>query len=158
MPGRMIKVDHDDTPPTERVTDRTFVCKFQSSDLHTRRVMLALRDYMISCGVDDVTLGSVELVLAEVCNNITEHGYPGTPGPIELKLHCHSEGLVCTVTDHGAPLPEGTPPTAPPDPPWELPEGGFGWHIIRTLTDRLTYECAPGLNRLDLRIPTIRAN
>ncbi len=158
MCGRIVKVTRDNIPPDEPGAGSGFACVFQSGDMQTRKVMLRLRNHLRTQGVDDATLGTAELVLAEVCNNITEHGYATAPGPIQLVLHCEGDGLVCIVTDYGVPLPEGTPPSAPPDPPWCLPEGGFGWHIIRTLTDRLDYHCHPGFNRLDLRIPILPVN
>jgi serine/threonine-protein kinase RsbW len=47
-------------------------------------------------------------------------------------------------------LPEGgLPDVGPPD----FPEGGFGWHLIRSLTADLTYARSAGQNRLSFLIP-----
>ena len=158
MCGRITKLRQDQMPPGDCAGKGRFACAFESGDLQTRQVMLTLRQHLCAQGIDDATLGTIELVLAEVCNNVTEHGYAEAPGRIELILQQDGDALVCTVTDFGVPLPEGTPPTEPPGPPWSLPEGGFGWHIIRTLTDRLEYRSEGGRNRLDLRIPILPMN
>jgi serine/threonine-protein kinase RsbW len=53
----------------------------------------------------------------------------------------------------GGKLPEGgLPEVAPPD----FPEGGFGWHLIRSLTADLTYARRAGQNRLSFLIPMNR--
>ena len=49
----------------------------------------------------------------------------------------------------GLRLPEGTAPPAV-TPRESLPEGGFGWFLIRALTERLDYARADGENRLTL--------
>jgi serine/threonine-protein kinase RsbW len=50
----------------------------------------------------------------------------------------------------GGELPQGClPEAAPPD----FPEGGFGWHLIRSLTADLTYARSAGQNRLSFLIP-----
>ena len=35
----------------------------------------------------------------------------------------------------------------------DLPEGGFGWHLIRTLTRDLAYVRSGGCNRLSFLLP-----
>lgn len=100
---------------------------------------------------------TVELVLAEVLNNIVEHAYADAPGPIEVELSLAGGTLGCVVCDHGRPMPDGTPPPGRPaliDVPLEdLPEGGFGWYLIRSLTRDLAYVRLRGCNRLSFRIP-----
>jgi len=71
-------------------------------------------------------------------------------------------GIGCELRDNGRPMPRGRlPRTAmpglPPQPGPEtlesLPEGGFGWFLIRTLARDLCYSREMGTNRLVLRIP-----
>ena len=107
---------------------------------------------------------SVELVLAEVLNNVVEHAYAQSTGPIQLEIRLAdgdgSTVLDCSVVDRGQPMPEGTPPPGGPlilDVPLaDLPEGGFGWYLIRSLTQELHYARETGRNRLSFRIPLER--
>ena len=106
--------------------------------------------------------GTVELVLAEVLNNIVEHAYAGGTGPVEVDLWATNTGLSFRVADAGSAMPDGTlPPGQLPDlPPFgdgpselaDLPEGGFGWHLIRSLTRDLTYARHGGRNLLTFAI------
>lgn len=101
---------------------------------------------------------TAELVLAEVLNNVVEHAYRGAGGAVDLSLHRVPGGLACLVVDSGAPMPEGRPPAArrsvpPSTPPADLPDGGFGWALIRTLTVDLRYSREDGRNRLHFVIP-----
>ncbi len=101
--------------------------------------------------------GTAEVVLAEVLNNIAEHAYPAGPGPVAVALTPVAAGTHCLVIDQGAAmpgdrLPEGRLPIA--DSGLEdLPEGGFGWHLIHSLTRDLAYVRAGGCNRLSFLLP-----
>ena len=100
--------------------------------------------------------GTVELVLAEAMNNVVEHAYAGTSGVIELRVANCTDGLFCEVLDDGAGmegLPSGDDPSdGPPAPVEDMPEGGFGWFLIRSLARDLSYAREHGRNRLSFRI------
>lgn len=108
----------------------------------------------------DVT-ARAETVLAEVLNNIAEHGQQdGTTGWIDLRCDMIPSGLLLVVTDQGRPMPphllcpppQGAP--IPQDYPMaDLPEGGFGWSIIRCLTCDLQHQSHAGGNRLSFVVP-----
>jgi serine/threonine-protein kinase RsbW len=95
---------------------------------------------------------TAELVLAEVLNNVAEHAYPSDGGTVSVSLRLTAAGLSCLVTDTGQPMPGGTLPKGIL-PRVELPEGGFGWHLIRSLTQNLHYARSGGQNRLSFLIP-----
>jgi serine/threonine-protein kinase RsbW len=102
--------------------------------------------------------GTVELVLAEVLNNVAEHAYAGGAGTVAVTLAPVPAGISCLIVDHGAAMPEGSLPEGNlPDVPGaalaDLPEGGFGWHLIRTLTQDLAYVRTGGVNQLGFTIP-----
>ena len=102
--------------------------------------------------------GTMELVLAEVLNNIVEHAFAdGGPGRIELTITKDALGLQCRVEDNGAPMPGGMLPAGvlPSNAVEvdELPEGGFGWFLIRDLTRELSYARDGGRNLLMFRLP-----
>lgn len=102
--------------------------------------------------------GTLELVLAEVLNNIVEHAFAEAgPGRIELTITRVSLGLACRVVDDGAPMPGGMLPAGrlPSNSVAleDLPEGGFGWFLIRDLTRELSYVRDGGRNLLMFRLP-----
>jgi serine/threonine-protein kinase RsbW len=102
--------------------------------------------------------GTAELVLGEALNNIVEHAYATTSGPIEVCVTRTADALACRIADRGASMPGGTPPagqlpTGLDGPIDDLPEGGFGWFLIRTLTADLTYHRQDGRNHLSFTLP-----
>ena len=105
---------------------------------------------------EDDLRGTAEIVLAEVLNNIVEHAYADQAGNITLRLVRHDGGLHCTVSDTGAPMPGLCLPEGrfqPLDDLADLPEGGFGWFLIRSLVTELTYQRIDGENRLSFILP-----
>lgn len=102
--------------------------------------------------------GTLEIVLAEVFNNIVKHGYGDSgKGTITIALSRDMHGLTCLVSDEGIELPErclagigGEHPRPVPD---TMPEGGFGWFLIRDLVEDLHYSRHDGRNELIFRLP-----
>lgn len=87
---------------------------------------------------------SLRLCLAEALNNVVEHAYRGAPDQrIEIVLHLAADRFDAVITDSGAPMPGGALPVTvvdlDPADPDRLPEGGFGWMLIRSEVDRLGY-------------------
>ncbi|NBC97051.1 MAG: ATP-binding protein [Deinococcus-Thermus bacterium] len=100
---------------------------------------------------DDAAL--LELVLAEILNNIVEHAYDGEPtGWIVVEIDVGGRWIACRVLDGGRRMPNGQLPapkqsdlTGPVD---SLPEGGFGWNLIHSLTRTLAYAREESVNCL----------
>ena len=88
-----------------------------------------------------------ELVLAEALNNIVEHGQIPPDLPVLVCWSDH-QALQITITDHGRPCPQSVIDTASSPNPDDLPEGGFGWAMIRMLCHNLTYNHKQGQNTL----------
>ena len=108
-------------------------------------------------GLPDDLGGTAEIVLAEVLNNIVEHAYAAHDGQIVLRLSRLPDGLPCEVCDTGLPMPGLSLPEGrfqPLDTLADLPEGGFGWYLIRSLTEGLAYRRHGGLNCLSFRLST----
>lgn len=102
--------------------------------------------------------GTLELILAEVLNNIVEHSYGDTGlGTITLSMVRDTQGLSCSVSDDGVPLPmtclSQTDNTISRPSPESLPEGGFGWFLIRDLATNLGYTRDDNRNLLAFRLP-----
>lgn len=94
---------------------------------------------------------NTEIVLAEVFNNIVEHAYAHSAGEITAVLHFQPLGIACQITDTGAPMQGMILPTGAFQALGEigdLPEGGFGWFLIRSLTEELTYQRRGRVNLL----------
>lgn len=97
---------------------------------------------------------TAEIVLAEVLNNIAEHAYATVMrGPIRMWLRRSGDRLHCLIEDEGAPMPGGALPMGRPPAPDDLGEGGYGWHLIRSLTEGLRYERVADVNRLQFSLP-----
>ena len=104
--------------------------------------------------------GTLELVLAEVMNNVAEHAPLGQAEQarlpvIHLCIVRHSSGLACALTDDGISLPDDCllPRSLPPMVADDLPEGGFGWFLIQDLTQALCYYREESRNYLAFSIP-----
>ncbi|MFQ6551149.1 ATP-binding protein [Aestuariibius insulae] len=100
---------------------------------------------------------TLELVLAEIVNNIAEHAYSGRPdGWIEISVRPQPDGISCRITDEGQAMPGGKLPSGLFQdlnvPTQDLPEGGFGWLLIKDLTRDLDYERRAGRNHLRFRM------
>ena len=98
---------------------------------------------------------SLRLCLAEALNNVVEHAYrDAADGRIDVTLKLAPDGFDATVTDTGVAMPGGAPPMGEVD--WDitdlgtLPEGGFGWMLIRSEVDRLDYRRCGPLNILTM--------
>nr|WP_317625820.1 ATP-binding protein [Rhodoalgimonas zhirmunskyi] len=104
-------------------------------------------------------LGLIELVLGEVLNNVVEHAYgPVTNGQIEVECALGEGALVFVVRDFGREMPEGQLPEGLPIDihrlrEEDLPEGGFGWFLVRALVRGLEYRREAGCNTLSFTIP-----
>ncbi len=99
-----------------------------------------------------------ELVLAEVLNNIVEHAYGESPdGEIQFDVQFTGLRLCAGFIDTGVAMPEGALPSGAPanlDVDMQhMPEGGFGWYLIQSLSDRLVYERKGSENHLSLEMP-----
>lgn len=99
-----------------------------------------------------------QIVLAELLNNIVEHAYHSTAtGEITLRVALCDAGLHVSIRDTGLPmpnlrLPEGHLP--PIDGPLStMPEGGFGWYLLRRLAQDLSYTRRKGTNTTCFTLP-----
>lgn len=124
-------------------------------------VRAALRELMAAGMMQDLSddlRGAAEIVLAELLNNVVEHAYADYPGEIAIEVARARDGLHCEVVDCGRPMPGGQPPDPDLSPPHALPEGGFGWFLIRALSADLGYRRQNGRNEIRLRVPVAAAS
>lgn len=105
-------------------------------------------------------MGRLELVLAEVMNNVAEHAAQSqVPPVIHLCIVTQEHSLACALSDDGAHLPADCllPRGLPPLVDGELPEGGFGWYLVQDLTQELCYYREDRRNFLAFCIPLLPA-
>lgn len=114
-------------------------------------------------GVPREDVGTVEIVLAEALNNVVEHAYPESePGDVTLVVRRRSASLIFEIRDKGRPMPKGRAPIGN-HPMTEfhgeesMPEGGYGWFLIRELVRDLVYDRRDGENilffRMNIEVP-----
>jgi serine/threonine-protein kinase RsbW len=106
--------------------------------------------------MDVCARGTAELVLAEVLNNIVEHAYAEKTGSISVRLSLLATGVEVVVTDQGQAFPHGELPQGklpPINDMQNMAEGGFGWHLIRSLVRDLTYRREQATNHLTFVLP-----
>ena len=97
-------------------------------------------DLLLSLSED--SRGTVEIVLAEVLNNVVEHAYASYPGQIDVQITSGQGFLFVRMVDTGLPMPGGDLPGGVLGKTTllqDLPEGGFGWYLIRSLSQDLVY-------------------
>ncbi|MEO9576599.1 MAG: ATP-binding protein [Tateyamaria sp.] len=130
----------------------------QSGEMAVREALAKLLDSLTPLSLDVEESGTVELVMAEALNNIVEHAYPqGDPcGPIDITCSHARDGLHMTVTDSGRAMPDGRTPlgaAVDTDVPFDdMPEGGFGWFLIKDLAKDVSYVRVACQNQLSLRL------
>lgn len=153
----------DRCAPGTVATARAIRLSLRAEPVAVRAALDRLRADLLGAGIAGEDVAVAELVLAEVLNNVVEHAFSDLDGGrIELTVAPGETGLSCEVRDNGRPMPGGAPPGGTPpaagrparDEMLEaLPEGGFGWFLIRSLAREIAYARKDGGNLLGLRIP-----
>ncbi len=140
--------------PGER---ETFNKTIFADSLSVRAALADLGTSLTRVGIPSDRIETLEIVVAEVLNNIVEHAYRDmVPGPIDIQVDAQDGALQCAVSDCGATmpgacLPQGAHPRHGSSID-DLPDGGYGWFLIRTLAQDLTYARTGGRNVLRFRI------
>jgi serine/threonine-protein kinase RsbW len=128
--------------------------RFPANEGHVATALTDLAHYLTTEGSSPGLVDDVRIVLAEILNNVEEHAYAGQPGhPVTVRLEFGGDSLRCAVEDRGrgfpaARLPDPAMPAGNPAAPETLPEGGFGWPLVRKLTRDVAYMRDGGTNRL----------
>lgn len=129
--------------------------------LAVRRALKTVRDTLAQAGIRAESQSAAQIVIAEVLNNVVEHAYSDRSGVVELNLKCDEQAVRVEILDEGHPMPANTLPagqaydlTQMQD---DLPEGGFGWFMIRELAQELQYLRQDRKNKLSFSIPASRA-
>jgi len=135
-----------------------FDLSVQSGELAVREALEGVITGLDPLSLDVEEVATVELVLAEALNNIVEHAYPeGSEGGV-IAITClhQNDGLHVTMKDEGNSMPDGQMPIGmAPNVEvdvMDMPEGGFGWFLIKDLAKDIRYRREGRANMLDLRL------
>ncbi|SDC71502.1 ATP-binding protein [Ruegeria marina] len=129
-----------------------FVVRFRATELEAREGICSVAERLIRQGLAAERTGDVEIALAEAINNVVEHAYSGIePGQIQVCCRLLADNLEIRIHDRGKPMPDGNLPSGDPIVPADLPEGGFGWFLIRQLVNEIEYQRLGQGNLLSLR-------
>lgn len=129
---------------TNGFSSRLFDARFDANHMSTRTALADIRAALENDGFSGDLVGRVEIALAELFNNIAEHAYRDEGnGEVRCFMAAKGDCLVVEVTDQGSPMPggeipEGTLPNLDVTLN-DLPEGGFGWHLIHAQTSSITH-------------------
>lgn len=121
------------------------------------RALDRVRDAVAERMLDAARVGDLVIVLGEMLNNTVEHALADRDdGWFEIVLRDGGERLEVEVADDGRALPPallsgGSLPEMG-EAVDDLPESGFGWFIIHSLVDDMTYAREGGVNHLSFSI------
>lgn len=109
---------------------------------HLRELRAFVENAAAGAGIDRKTAASLVLAADEACSNVVEHGYAdGEPGPITLTVDIAPGAARVVIADRGRPFPPAAAPPPDLESGWrERPIGGLGWHLIKSLVDRVEYD------------------
>lgn len=143
-------------PHIPNIHEQKFSFSTTASEIAVRAVLADVITDLKVLGLTGEEYGTIELVLAEVMNNIVEHAYAGhSNGVIDLEIRPKPDGLHCKLIDDGHAMPDESAPSGTLSSIeceiTDLPEGGFGWFLIRDLTRDLKYARENGKNILEFR-------
>ena len=136
--------------------------RFPASNAAVRETLLQIDAALCAADVDADLRTRAQIALAEACNNIVEHAYgpldPSGAQMIRVDIAGDQDGLHITLRDQGRAMPDGPLPGCrlpPLDPknPHTLPEGGFGWALLRKMTRALSTTRHDGQNILQFQLP-----
>jgi serine/threonine-protein kinase RsbW len=84
-------------------------------------------------------LNCLKLAVTEGFTNAVRHAHEGLPPEttIDIELELSDNQIEIRIWDWGKPF---NPDTLPAPKPGELKGGGYGWHLLRRLSDQAVYE------------------
>lgn len=97
-----------------------------------------LRTHEVSTAASVVAHMGIE----ELVTNCIKYGFDDkVPHVIEVTVHVDDSRLTASIVDDGRPFdPLGAPAPDLSLPPDQRPVGGLGLHLVRSMSDRMTYE------------------
>lgn len=134
----------------EHGADLSLVSK--SEVWHIRRTLEQVEEFLEDRGFSSDRIDDINLVLAEAMTNIVRHSNLDTTGEIRLSLSLEDGYMNCELVDTGVAFDPASLGHTLPDP-GKLKEGGYGWFIIRHLSQGVQYSHENGRNSLSFTLP-----
>ena len=133
-------------------TNVVHVRTFANDVAELRRLSAWFRECALASQVSQEVSLDAELCLNEAVANIIRYGYAdGGRHDIRIAFERSAGGIDLTIDDDGRPFdPLDVPPLAIADSIEQLPTGGRGVHLMRTLADDVQYQREDGHNVLVL--------
>jgi serine/threonine-protein kinase RsbW len=110
-----------------------------------------LEKHLRESGVGEKDIFEIGLAVDEACANIILYGYKGREGGITISSCVRDQQVEVTISDRGTPFDPLSVP--PPDIAADVDHrkiGGLGIHLIRSMTDQVSYIYQDGTNLLTL--------
>lgn len=154
MPDDGTRADDQLAGQPRLLLDKTYPADFR----WVRRAIQNACEELRRDGVSEDGIGSVEIVLAEALNNVAEHAYPvDKTGDLRLIIRRRAKALMFEIRDRGKPMPKGRAPMGNHpmtefDQHDSMPEGGYGWFLIREIVSDLIYDRRDDENLLIIRM------
>jgi anti-sigma regulatory factor (Ser/Thr protein kinase) len=132
------------------MSDQHLTLALANSRSEIARLTQAVDDFARQTRMTDEDRHNVQLILDELVINVIKYAFcDAQPHTIDVRLFLHGHALTMVVSDDGR---EFDPTQAPPPdldrPIDERPIGGLGIHIVRTLSESITYQRAGGRNTI----------
>jgi serine/threonine-protein kinase RsbW len=133
--------------------------KFAAEQIAAQQAIITTIAQLPRLGISQPQCCDVEIALAEAVNNVVEHACSDLADASACITCAINDGsLNIEISDTGRPLPELRLPAGSKadlsGPLEDLPEGGFGWFLIRQIAAHVHYERVNGRNRLILEFRT----
>ena len=136
------------------VNRRQLDLKIDSALSEASRTVEQVGDWLAKENVAPEKIGDITLVLAESLNNVVEHAYGADlDGPIEVLVDRRGSTVSMQIVDDGTPFdgpPEEVALVTDGREVADMPESGFGWFLIKTLTEDIHFAHVDGKNKLTL--------
>ena len=131
--------------------------EYPAKQASVEKAIRALTDDDRFRGAGPDLMSSLEIILAEALNNVVEHSCVGLCDAwFRLSFEFDGSTVSVLIEDDGRPmpgteLPEGLAPSLSVSRN-DLPEGGFGWFLIRSICSDVRYIRDGSINRLELKL------
>lgn len=124
-----------------------------------RRLRAEVESFASRTGIPEDCQANLFLALEEAVVNVIRYAWDDGRHVVTVRLIFANDELDVVVEDDGRPFNPLNHPPFDPDAPLEKRRGGgMGIHIVRHLTDDLTYERLENRNRLRLSLRLPRAS
>jgi serine/threonine-protein kinase RsbW len=139
-----------DSPVGAGTRNLRLTCRSTLPEIRT--TLLSVTAFLRKADAPDEWAEDMGIILAEAMTNVARHGYRDRPGRIDLSITLDLQSLYACICDEGDAFDVSSLGRVAPDPD-ALQEGGYGWFLIRSLSEKLRYQRRDGINKLEFWVP-----